>query len=121
MFFNPVFHLIFNRFDDGKVRELLRKVVTGDSIGIHQLGKVSDDFSTELKSLTWLPVDNFLTAEFDGSCAFSDASREQGEAVVAVVLDGDVHEVDNLLIDQIPFVCHIELFVRRDAEWFFSM
>ena len=95
--------------------------MTGDSISIHQLRKVSDDFSTELKSLTWLPVDNLLTAEFDGSCAFSDASREQGEAVVAVVLDGDVHEVDHLLIDQIPLVRHIKLFVRRDAEWFFPM
>ena len=121
MFFNPIFHLVFSRFDDEKVRELLQKIVTGDSIGIDQLGKVSYDSSSELKSLTYLPVYYFLTAEFDGTCAFSDASWEQGEAVVAVVLDGDVHEVDNLLIDQIPFVCHVELFIRRDAEWFFSM
>ena len=46
---------------------------------------------------------------------------KQSEVVVPKVLDGDVHVVTGLLIDQVPLVGHVELIVGRDAEWSFPI
>ena len=95
--------------------------MAGDSIGAEHLAKMSNDSCVKLKSLANFPVDYPLAADLHGAGAFGDASWGQGEAVVAVVFDGDVHEEDNLLVDEVAFVDHIELFVGRDAEWSFSV
>ena len=87
MFFDPGFYFIFGSFQNGKVRELLREFVTGNSIGVEHLGEVSDDFTIELEGFTHLTVVvNLLATELDRSHAFGDATSEQSEVLVAVGL-----------------------------------